>query len=75
VKLPPPKLNRIYARDDKDKTGDFVIYAEPLPADISARMTEAEHIARCEVVRKAIDAEWLKIRGSERQGTDITGEK
>lgn len=64
MKFPPIKLQRLYARDDKKKTGDFVIYAEPLPADVHARMTDAEHLARCEAVRRAIDAEWKKINAS-----------
>lgn len=58
----PIKLVRLYAKDDKAKTGDFVIVADPLDAFLTAGWTEAQHVARREAERVAIDREWAKIR-------------
>lgn len=57
----PIKLRRLYA--SKDKTGDFVIVAEPLPAWLTANMTDLERIERREREQKAIEAEWARIQG------------
>ena len=57
--MTPIKLRRLYA--DVQKTGDFVIVAEPLPAAVHARMTDGEHIERRNAERAAIDAEWKRV--------------
>lgn len=57
---PPIKLRRLYAKESGK--GDFVIVAEPLPAAVRARMTDAEYIERCEAERAAIDGEWRRLR-------------
>lgn len=59
---PPIKLRRLYARDNK--TGEFVIVADPLPASETASWTDAQHIERRKAERAAIDAEWKRLRGS-----------
>lgn len=58
----PIRTRRLYARDDVDKTGDFVIVAEPRDADVDALMTDALRVERREAERRAIDAEWARIR-------------
>lgn len=57
----PIKLRRLYAREDK--TGDFVIVVDPLPAWLTANMTDEERIERREREQAAIDAEWKRLRG------------
>lgn len=64
MKLPPIKLRRLYAKNDKAQCGGFMIIAEPLPADVHARMTDDEHIARRKAEQRAIDAEWAKVQRS-----------
>ena len=60
--MPPIKLRRLYASDDPAKRGSFIIVADPLPADVHARMTDAEHMKRRDAEREAIAAEWAKHR-------------
>jgi hypothetical protein len=57
--MPPIKLKRLYAK--KNKTGDFVIVAEPLPAAVTASWSDAQHIERRKAERAAIDAEWKRL--------------
>jgi hypothetical protein len=59
-KLPPIKLRRLYT--NPEKTGMFVLQAEPLPQDVWDKMSERERIARMEAENKAINAEWARIR-------------
>jgi len=55
----PIKLVRLYSNENK--TGTFILRAEPLPASVQARMTDKEHMARQDAERAAIHAEWKKI--------------
>lgn len=65
MKLPPIRLQRLYEIHDEERVGAFVLRPEPLPAGISARMTDEEHIARRQAERKAIDAEWASIKAGQ----------
>jgi hypothetical protein len=55
----PIKLRRLYAREDR--TGDFVLVAEPLTASVYSRMTDAQLLERRKAERAAIDAEWKRL--------------
>lgn len=59
MKLPPIRLRRLYANEAK--TGDFLIVAEPLPADVSRRMSDREHMMRRIAERVAIAHHWARI--------------
>lgn len=58
----PIRLRRLYARENK--TGAFVIVADPLPAAVTSSWSDAEHIARRNAERAAIEAEWKRVSTS-----------
>jgi len=60
MKLPPIKLRRLYMNEAK--TGDFIIRAEDLPADVFNSMTDEERMKRQDEERKSIEAEWRKVK-------------
>lgn len=53
------KLQRLYAREDR--TGEFVIRAEPPPAWLTANWTDAQRIERRKAEQAAIEAEWKRL--------------
>lgn len=59
-KLPPIRIERHYMRTDK--TGDFILRAAPIPAPIWNAMTDAEKMARQDEEKKAIEAEWARLK-------------
>ena len=61
-KLPPIEIVKLYMYPDK--TGPFTLKAKELPSSIWNKMTDEERIERMNAERKAINAEWDRIRGA-----------
>lgn len=59
--LPPIEIVKLYMSEDKN--GPFTLKAKELPSSIWNKMTDQERIERMNAERKAINAEWDRIRG------------